>query len=57
MVGKRLRRAAPLLAVLAALLAFLAFSSLAVAQGSDTIYDEAGVLSNSEEEQVQDAFD
>jgi len=56
MVGKRPRRA-PLLAVLAVLLAFLAFASLAVAQGSDTIYDEAGVLSNSEEQQVQEAFD
>jgi uncharacterized membrane protein YgcG len=43
--------------VLAAILAFVAFSAVAMAQDSDTIYDEAGVLSNSEEQQVQDAFD
>ena len=29
----------------------------AAAQGSDTIYDEAGVLSDSEEQQVQESFD
>ncbi len=29
----------------------------AAAQGSDTIYDEAGVLSDSEEQQVQEEFD
>jgi uncharacterized membrane protein YgcG len=31
--------------------------SAALAQGSDTVYDEAGVLSNSEEQRVQQAFD
>jgi uncharacterized membrane protein YgcG len=50
-------RAAAFLCVLAAILAFVAFSAVAMAQGSDTIYDEADVLSDPEEQQVQEAFD
>jgi len=42
---------------LAAILAFLASSGIAAAQGTNTIYDEAGVLSDSEEQQVQEEFD
>ena len=50
-------RAAAFLCVVAAILAFVAFSAVAMAQDPDTIYDEADVLSNSEEDQVQEAFD
>jgi uncharacterized membrane protein YgcG len=49
-----LRRTAPLY-VLA--VAFAIFPALAAAQGSDTVYDEAGALSVSEEQRVQQAFD
>ena len=42
---------------LVAILAFLASPGIAAAQGTDTIYDEAGVLSNSQEQQVQEEFD
>ena len=31
--------------------------SVALAQGTDTVYDEAGVLTESQEQEVQDAFD
>lgn len=48
---------ASLLFTLAAVLAFVAFSSTAMAQGSDTIYDEANELSGPEEQEVQQAFD
>jgi uncharacterized membrane protein YgcG len=41
----------------ATILAFVAFSAVAMAQDSDTIYDEADVLSDSEEQQVQEEFD
>jgi uncharacterized membrane protein YgcG len=50
-------RAGRFLFALATILAFVAFSSVAMAQDSDTIYDEADVLSNSEEQQVQEEFD
>jgi ornithine cyclodeaminase len=42
---------------LAAALVFVLFPTLAAAQDSDTIYDEADVLSDSEEQQVQEEFD
>ncbi len=45
------------LCALAAVLAFVRSPTLAVAQGSDTVYDEAGVLSESQEQQVQQEFD
>jgi uncharacterized membrane protein YgcG len=32
-------------------------SSVALAQGTDTVYDEAGVLTSSQEQKVQEAFD
>ena len=39
-------------------LAFLAgTSSVALPQGTDTVYDDAGVLTDSQEQQVQGAFD
>lgn len=50
-------RTASLLCSLAAVLAFLAFPALATAQESDTIFDEAGELSGSEEQEVQQTFD
>ena len=37
--------------------AFAIFPALAAAQGSDTVYDEAGALSGPEEQRVQQAFD
>jgi uncharacterized membrane protein YgcG len=42
---------------LAAALVFVLFPTLAAAQDSDTVYDEADVLSGSQEQQVQDEFD
>jgi len=51
-----LRRTVPLY-VLAVIVAFAIFPALAAAQGSDTVYDEAGALSVSEEQRVQQAFD
>jgi uncharacterized membrane protein YgcG len=51
-----LRRTAPLY-VPAVIVAFAIFPALAAAQGSDTVYDEAGALSVSEEQRVQQAFD
>jgi uncharacterized membrane protein YgcG len=46
-----------LLTVLFALVPGAILAPVAVAQGSDTIYDQAGVLSDSEEQRVQEAFD
>src|ERR671917_396439 len=51
-----LRRTA-LLYGLAVLVVFALFPALAAAQGSDTVYDETGALSGSEEQRVQQAFD
>ena len=45
------------LCALAAVLAFLASPAPAAAQGSDTIYDEAGALSDAQEQRVQEEFD
>ncbi|QIN84070.1 hypothetical protein GBA63_16520 [Rubrobacter tropicus] len=52
-----LPRTATYLCSLAAVLAFLAFPALAAAQNADTIFDDAGELSDAEERQVQQAFD
>jgi hypothetical protein len=51
-----LRRTAPLYG-LAVVVALVIFPALAAAQGSDTVYDEARVLSGPEEQHVQQAFD
>jgi uncharacterized membrane protein YgcG len=51
-----LRRTAPLYG-LAVVVALVIFPALAAAQGSDTVYDEAGVLSGPEEQHVQQTFD
>jgi uncharacterized membrane protein YgcG len=48
--------AAPLYGV-AVVVAFVFCPALAAAQGSDTVYDEAGALSGPEEQRVQQAFD
>ena len=48
--------AAPLYGV-AVVVAFAICPALAAAQGSDTVYDEAGALSGPEEQRVQQAFD
>src|SRR5215218_758458 len=48
--------AAPLYGV-AVVVAFVFYPALATAQGSDTVYDEAGALSGPEEQRVQQAFD
>lgn len=51
-------RAASFLVALVATLAFVLFSpAFAAAQGSDTILDDADALSDSEEQEVQQAFD
>jgi uncharacterized membrane protein YgcG len=52
-----LRRTATLLYGLVAVAAFVFFPALTAAQGSDTVYDESGVLSGPEEQHVQQAFD
>src|SRR5215212_5501726 len=52
-----LRRTAAPLYGHAVVVAFAIFPALAAAQGSDTVYDEAGALSGSEEQRVQQAFD
>ena len=52
-----LRRTVAPLVGLAVVVAFATFSAPASAQSSDTIYDEAGALSGSEEQRVQHAFD
>src|SRR5215216_7556653 len=56
LTGVLRRKAAPLYG-LVAVVAFVIFPALAAAQGSDTVYDEAGALSGSEEQRVQHAFD
>ncbi len=45
------------LCALVAALVFMLSPTLAAAQGSDTVYDEADALSDSEEQEVQEAFD
>ncbi|HZC85290.1 MAG TPA: TPM domain-containing protein [Rubrobacter sp.] len=52
-----LRRTAAPVFGLAVVVAFAIFPALAAAQGSDTVYDEAGALSGPEEQRVQQAFD
>jgi uncharacterized membrane protein YgcG len=56
LIGVLRRTAAPLYG-LAVVVVFALPPALAVAQGSDTVYDEAGALSGSEEQRVQQAFD
>src|SRR5215212_5556983 len=50
------RMTAPVYGV-AVVVAFVFCPALAAAQGSDTVYDEAGALSGPEEQRVQQAFD
>ena len=52
-----LRRTAAPVYGLAVVVAFVFCPALAAAQGSDTVYDEAGALSGPEEQRVQQAFD
>jgi uncharacterized membrane protein YgcG len=56
LIGVLRRTAAPLYGV-AVVVAFVFCPTLAAAQGSDTVYDEAGALSDPEEQRVQQAFD
>jgi hypothetical protein len=56
LIGVLRRTAAPVYG-LAVVVAFAIFPALAVAQGSDTVYDEAGALSGPQEQRVQQAFD
>ena len=56
LIGVLRRMAAPL-HVLVVGVALVLCPALAAAQGSDTVYDEAGALSVSEEQRVQQAFD
>jgi hypothetical protein len=56
LIGVLRRMAAPLYGV-AVVVAFVFCPTLAAAQGSDTVYDEAGALSDPEEQRVQQAFD
>jgi uncharacterized membrane protein YgcG len=56
LIGVLRRTAAPLYGV-AVVVAFVFCPALAAAQGSDTVYDEAGALSGPEERRVQQAFD
>jgi uncharacterized membrane protein YgcG len=56
LIGVLRRMAAPLYGV-AVVVAFVFCPALAAAQGSDTVYDEAGALSDPEEQRVQQAFD
>jgi uncharacterized membrane protein YgcG len=56
LIGVLRRTAAPAYGV-AVVAAFVFCPALAAAQGSDTVYDEAGALSGSEEQRVQQAFD
>jgi hypothetical protein len=55
LIGVLIRTA--LLYGLAVVVVFALSPALAAAQGSDTVYDEAGELSGSEEQRVQQAFD
>src|SRR5215210_2844000 len=56
LIGVLRRTAAPVYG-LAVVVAFAIFPALAAAQSSDTVYDEAGALSDPEEQRVQQAFD
>jgi uncharacterized membrane protein YgcG len=56
LIGVLRRMAAPLYGP-SVVVAFAIFPALAAAQGSDTVYDEAGALSDPEEQRVQQAFD
>jgi uncharacterized membrane protein YgcG len=56
LIGVLRRTAAPVYGF-AVVVAFAIFPALAAAQGSDTVYDEAGALSGPEEQRVQQAFD
>jgi uncharacterized membrane protein YgcG len=56
LIGVLRRMAAPLYGV-AVVVAFVFCPTLAAAQGSDTVYDEAGALSDPQEQRVQQAFD
>jgi uncharacterized membrane protein YgcG len=56
LIGVLRRTAAPAYGV-AVVAAFVFCPALAAAQGSDTVYDEAGALSGPEEQRVQQAFD
>src|ERR671921_961654 len=56
LIGVLRRMAAPVYGV-AVVVAFVFCPALAAAQGSDTVYDEAGALSGPEEQRVQQAFD
>ena len=56
LIGVLRRTAAPLYGV-AVVVAGAIFPAPAAAQGSDTVYDEAGALSDPEEQRVQQAFD
>jgi uncharacterized membrane protein YgcG len=56
LIGVLRRTAAPVYG-LAVVVAFALFPALAAAQGSDTVYDEAGALGGPEEQRVQQAFD
>jgi hypothetical protein len=56
-MSKGQTRAAAFLCMLVTVLAIVAFSAVAMAQDPDTIYDEADVLTDSEEQQVQEEFD
>jgi uncharacterized membrane protein YgcG len=56
LIGVLRRTAAPLYGI-AVVVAFAIFPAPAAAQGSDTVYDEAGALSDPEEQRVQQAFD
>src|ERR687895_959584 len=56
LIGVLRRTAAPLYGV-AVVVAGAIFPAPAAAQGSDTVHDEAGALSDPEEQRVQQAFD
>jgi uncharacterized membrane protein YgcG len=56
LIGVLRRMAAPLYGV-AVVVAFVFCPTLAAAQSSDTVYDEAGALSDPQEQRVQQAFD
>jgi uncharacterized membrane protein YgcG len=57
LIGVLRRKAAPLYVVAVAVAGAAIFLAPAAAQGSDTVYDEAGALSDPEEQRVQQAFD
>jgi uncharacterized membrane protein YgcG len=57
LIGVLRRMAAPLYGVTVVVASFVICPTFAAAQGSDTVYDEAGALSGPEEQRVQQAFD